>query len=151
MSSIPLTEVIPCLGHNKMNSDQLHADSDGKDVNTTQQREEAFARNMQYSGLPLFCWTVMVLRTAGERPHMELTNLLGSHLDFQQSLETEQGQPYLELLILCSCVILRQEVSKTCCRILQMGAIRKRKKNPFHRIMYLEFFLTRMKHYFCDL
>ena len=40
MSSIPLTEVIPCLGHNKMNSDQLHADSDGKDVNTTQQREE---------------------------------------------------------------------------------------------------------------
>lgn len=38
MSSTPLTEV--CLRHNKMTSDHLHEDSDGKAVNRIQQREE---------------------------------------------------------------------------------------------------------------
>lgn len=40
LSSIPLTEVIPCLGHNKMTSGHLHADSDGKVVNRIQQKKE---------------------------------------------------------------------------------------------------------------
>lgn len=35
-----VTEVILCLGHSKMSSDHLHADSDGEAVNNIQQREE---------------------------------------------------------------------------------------------------------------
>ena len=90
-----------------MSSDHLHAVSNGEAVNSIQQRKEGgFCQEHAEFWIPTLLLDGDDIEASKRRSYAEYANIPTSLLVSQWSLETEKGQPYLELLILCSRVIL---------------------------------------------